>query len=232
MRSAHLLVILTTCLIGCVGPVYHPGILVSDARLAERLAAKYEPTNVACTLRHRVHLDIKNHNLTLSTITQVDRDGGMKVVALGDFGQTLFVAQRTPAGKITATCNMHRPSRRLLTQALVDDLYTLYGPHPLATESMSRRDNGDYALTEAAASSGHRVRLFSGHSLQPTGWLDVRHGRCIAAGHIAEHTVLESPPRTLPNTATVTNHRLGYVSRLHLLSADTCGQTTEDSPSP
>lgn len=206
-------------LAGCQTLSYESGIPFQDNALAEDLRENVNslyPSSLR-TL-HRGILTVGNIQLEMTGYLLIRRPADIRLVAMSDFGSTLFeVVYNKKTGVSIVKNNIGLP-RRWLTRAPMRDVSVIYLRSPSPEAALVRHRRNVIALAEQLEDGTTEELLFDADTHCLTGYVMSRNGRCLYEASFSNNKIISGWPKSaIPATIEIKDYRMNYQLIINVL---------------
>lgn len=196
---------------GCASVPYDRGVPFQDEALVARLvraAAEMYPPSLR--VDQVVALEAGGRRMDhFRACALARRPDDVRLVAISDFGNTIFDVVRTAGGtRIVKDCP--EVPRRWLTEAAARDIAVAYLARPSPQARLVRHDDGTVGLVEDLRGGRCREFIFDPAAGRLTGYIEARGNRLVYRAAFSGYRMAASWPRQVPGAIDVTDFRLDY----------------------
>lgn len=209
----------TIILSGCASVPYQSGIPFNDQPLAEKL--RNNVTNLypkALRSQHRAVLSVADIQLEMTGYVLVRQPSDIRLVALNDFGNTLFEVLRNSMREDRVVNNTLPMPSRILAKTTLRDVETIYLKWPSPSALLVRYSDNTIGLVEKSSDGSMEEFRFDGKNLLLKSYSKAKNNCYLYQTDFSDYQQFAGQSKLLPRTIRIKDHRMKYELMVSILN--------------
>jgi hypothetical protein len=196
---------------GCQTVPYESGTPFQDNALAEELRENVNnlyPSSLRAL--HRCVLTVGDMELELTGYILARRPADIRLVAMSDFGGTLFEILHNSKNGTKVIKNTVGFRRKWLTKGALRDVDVIYLKHPSSNATLVRHRDNVIGLIEELRGRTLEEFYFDGNTHALIGYTLVRDGNYLYEVSFSNNKIIPGWPQPVPKTIEIKDYRMNY----------------------